>query len=129
MKGAWLIKMKYEGEGKRAAYPPGLPPGWRRRVFHLMTNGDCPIIGANENANVPGARWDPNFQWPEPPAPPPPVEAPTQDRVNFIAAAKRLIETLTPEIAAHVRTHEPEDPTAEQFAKLEAALSEVTRGA
>lgn len=124
MKGAWLIEMKYKGT--RAVYPPGLSSFWCRRVHHLMVDGECPVIDAKADANVPGGRWDPDFQWPEPPAPPPPVVAPTQDQVNFLAACDQLDRAFTGELAAHVRTHEPEDPVVQAYENL---METLNRGA
>lgn len=90
---AWLVQMRYKGT--EAIYPPGLSSYWCRRVFHLMVDGECPIIGSDEKKPVPGARWDPDFQWPEPPALPPPVEVPAQYTTDLQTAAVALKALLT----------------------------------
>lgn len=134
--GAWMVRIRYVGPNREARYPFALQPRHARRVSHLTdlagyvdgTEVERPLIDVAQTEFVPGARWDPDYEWPAEPAPAPPFEAPTQHKVNFLGSASRVLLDLTPEVGEHIRTHDLGDSVVEAYADLMAALRGVRDG-
>ena len=61
----WTVRMRYEGNNKKAIYPDNLPRWARKKVLHNIKEGEvvCLLdIDKSKDDNILGARWEENFE-------------------------------------------------------------------
>lgn len=128
-RGAWLVPMRYSGPNRRAEYPVALADEYCQRVVHDPAKDavECPLLDVGSGAKLPVGRWDPKYEWPSPPAEPPPKPAPVTEQAALFNAAAAMRAAMTPAVIEHLQTHPPDDPLCEALNSVDLVAREVLR--